>query len=935
MKMKSILIAAILAVGLTTFAQKLPGEMYASADGHIMYSGGKAPEGMYDHTLVRDVYLDFPQSDYWAQLTSNYASETEIPATMTIDGIVYDSVGVRFRGNTSYFTIGNSQKKSFAISTDFVHQDQLCMGFKNLKFNNAHEDASFMREVLYDQMASRHTPNAKANYIHLHLNGQDWGIYPNIQSLDKIFLEGYFMSNDGARFRATTGETGMGGGGGGGGGGAGWGDGTAGLNYLGADTITYQKYYSLKSSDIADPWQKLIDACQILSTATAGNMGSVAEKIDIDKALWLLASENVFTDDDSYIMKGKMDYYVYYEPETGRTTPLEYDGNSSFQTNAATSNSWGPFKNVTNVNYPLLNKLLNIPEWRQRYLAHYRTILNETFTTANANAIIDSTDALIKALVNSDPKKLYTYAQYTSGVTALKTFVANRRNFLLSNAEVAQVAPDIASAPYFNSAQGVYAPIVAHESALVQASVTSTTGISKVNLYYATGVVGNFTVTSMYDDGTHGDAASGDGIYGAQIPGYDAGTFVRYYIEAVSANAALSASYLPTGAEHDIFVYTVTQLPVSNGVVINEILASNNAGATDEAGDYEDWIELYNTNDFEVDLSGFYLSDDIAAPDKWQLPAGTILPADSYLIIWADDEAAEGAFHAGFKLSGSGETLVFSDNTLTPLDQVVFGQQTTDLGYARYPNGTGEFRIQKATFNASNDITQVTNGVVINEILASNATGSTDEAGDYEDWIELYNNNDFDVDLSGFYLSDAAALPDKWAFPAGAVIKANEYLIVWADDEAAEGAFHASFKLSVSGESVVLSDASLNVLDNVGFNEQTPDLGYARVPNGTGGFVIQATTFSANNETATSTFDPLIRSNYIIYPNPFSESITVKRDDIGEPLDYSLADQYGRIITRGLLADRVTTINLQDWPSGVYYLMTGKDRPAYTKLVKM
>src|SRR4029079_15042698 len=164
-------------------------------------------------------------------------------------------------------------------------------------------------------------------------------------------------------------------------------DGTAGMKYLGADTAAYQKYYTLKSTDVEDPWQKLIDACQILSTATTSNKAAVASKLDIDKILWFLAAENVFADDDSYIMKGKMDYYVYYEPETTLTFPYEYDGNSAFETKAVTS--WSPFYNANKVNYPLLNKLLAIPEWRQRYLAHYRTILNETFTTANANAIID------------------------------------------------------------------------------------------------------------------------------------------------------------------------------------------------------------------------------------------------------------------------------------------------------------------------------------------------------------------------------------------------------------------------------------------------------------------------------------------------------------------------------------------------------------------
>lgn len=697
--MQKILTLCLLLSVTHLFSQDLPAEMYLSADGRILHTGGKDPSGLYEKTIIRDIHLDFPQPNYWALLTSNYESETEIPASMTVDNVTYDSVGVRFRGNTSYFMIGNSPKKSFAVSTDFIHDDQVFMGYKNMKFNNAHQDATFMREVLYCQMAARHTPIAKANYIHLFLNNEDWGIYPNIQAIDKTYLEGYFMSNDGARFRATTEETGMGGGG------PGWGDGTAGMNYLGADTSTYQEYYDLKSSDIENPWQKLVDACQTLSTATTSNMETVRAKIDIDKALWFLAVENIFTDDDSYIMKGKMDYYVYYEPETDRTTPLEYDGNSSFQTNAATSNNWGPFKNVNNANYPLLNKLLNIPEWRQRYLAHYRTILQETFTTENANALIDSIDLQIKDLVAADTKKLYSTAQYTSGVPALKTFVANRRTFLLSNAEVAQVAPEIQSAPYFNSAQAEYQSPVADETVYVKATVTAVNGINKVNLYHATGIVGNFTVTSMFDDGVHEDGQADDGVYGAAIPGYASGTMVRYYVEAIADNASLSASYLPTGAEHDVFIYTVTANHVSNGVVINELLASNDAGATDEAGDHEDWIELYNNNETDVDLSGYYLTDNGASLQKWTIPAGTILPAKGYLIIWADEDQEEGALHTNFKLSAGGEVVVLSDPLLNVLDSIVYGTQTTDLAYARNPNGTGDFVIQQPTFNANNENT--------------------------------------------------------------------------------------------------------------------------------------------------------------------------------------------------------------------------------------
>ena len=702
LKSFSFLFALSLAVLVSPLSgQGLPSEYRFSEDGRRLIAGDVLPDGLYDRNVVREVHIDFPQANYWSLLAANYESETEIPASLTIDGIVYDSVGVRFRGNTSYTMIGNSQKKSFAIASDFVHQDQVIMGYKNLKFNNAHQDASFMREVLYGRMAKKYTPIVKTNYIHLFLNNQDWGLYPNIQSVDKTFLREWFLSNDGARFRATVEETG-------GGPFGGWGDGTAGMNYLGADTTEYQDYYDLKSADIDDPWQKLVDACQILSTATANNMETVNAKLDIDRTLWFLAVENIFADDDSYTMKGKMDYYVYYEPETDRTLPLEYDGNSSFLTNAATSQNWNPFKNVSNANYPLLNKLLNIPQWRQRYLAHYRTILQETFTTENASAIIDSIDAQIRALVAGDTKKLYSTTQYTNGIPGLKTFVTNRRNFLLGNAEVAQVAPTISAASYFNHAAEEFGQVQEGEDVFVRATVSSTTGVQKVNLYYSGGFAGIFSVTEMFDDGLHQDEAAADGIYGGTVPGFANHTLVRYYIEAIANTAALSASYLPAGAEHDVFVYEVRTSIAGNGVVINEIVASNHTGAIDEGGDHADWIELHNTNDFEVDLSGFYLSDDVDDPGEWPFPQGTLIPEGGYLIIWADDEPAEGPLHASWKVTADGETIVLSDPALNALDVVNFGPQTEVLAYARVPNGTGPFVIQAPTFSANNETTSAT-----------------------------------------------------------------------------------------------------------------------------------------------------------------------------------------------------------------------------------
>lgn len=102
--------------------------------------------------------------------------------------------------------------------------------------------------------------------------------------------------------------------------------------------------------------------------------------LDIDRTLWFLASEIAWTDEDSYVHKGKMDYYVYYEPESGRMVPMEYDGNSVL---LGQNSNWSPFYNANKVNYPLLNRLLAMPHWRQRYLAHLRTILQERWLRGN------------------------------------------------------------------------------------------------------------------------------------------------------------------------------------------------------------------------------------------------------------------------------------------------------------------------------------------------------------------------------------------------------------------------------------------------------------------------------------------------------------------------------------------------------------------------
>ena len=124
--------------------------------------------------------------------------------------------------------------------------------------------------------------------------------------------------------------------------------------------------------------------------------------------------------------------------------------------------------------------------------------------------------------------------------------------------------------------------------------------------------------------------------------------------------------------------------------------------------------------------------------------------------------------------------------------------------------------------------------VVLNEAVSDNETVLTDEAGEFDDFVELFNHSDQAIDLSGFTLTDRYGDPDKWAFPAGTTIAPQSTLIVWCDENLLQGPLHASFKLSKDGEGVYLfaPGPSFPILVNsLLLPELAADQSYARFPD--------------------------------------------------------------------------------------------------------
>tara|TARA_B100000497_G_scaffold128105_1_gene173396 strand:+ start:4341 stop:6728 length:2388 start_codon:yes stop_codon:yes gene_type:complete len=716
--MKKITLLPILPIlfVVNSFGQGFPDEMEYNAQEHIIYTGGQNVQGFYEEDKLETIELSFSQSDYWTQLTNNKASGTEIPATLTYKGDTYNDVGVRFKGNTSYNNLNGADKKSFNVTMDFVTAGQDIGGYETFNFNNCFQDESFMREIFYLNAIRNHIPAAKGNYINLYINGQNWGLYPNVQQLNAEFIREWFTNDGGSRWRAISPDFGTGGGGGpggggpggggpGGGGGGQWGSGLAALNWLGSTQTDYEDNYTLKSSTVTNPWTDLMNTCQILDNTTSANWETtVANTLDVDRALWFLASEILFTDDDGYVYKGTMDYLLYFDIETNRMVPLEFDGNSVMDPNKY---DWSPFYNETNVNYPLMNKLFAIPGLRQRYLAHLRTLIEETFEPTIAHSKLDEYATFIDAQVQADPKKLYSYNQFTSGVTELKSFVSDRYNYLMGTAAFSNVGPEISNSSF--ETEGVLWENPDFDQAVqVKATTTHNDGINAVYLYYATGLEGNFTKSQMYDDGAHNDGAANDGVYGGEIPAFPASSTVRYYIESVADNNTKSASFMPQGAEHNIFVYKVNAIQAAEKfVVINELMAKNKTSVMDEADQYDDWIELYNLSSNTISLDGWSITDNQFNVTKFTIPTGTSIGPNEYIIIWADEDSGQGDLHANFKLSGDGESLILFNANNEEVDKMSFTSQLDDIAYARVPNGTGDFIQQTHTFKGNNDLVSI------------------------------------------------------------------------------------------------------------------------------------------------------------------------------------------------------------------------------------
>ena len=647
-------------------------------------------QNFYQRDSIQVIEIFFSFSNWDSQLDANEATETYIYAdSIRINGTSFDSCGVRYKGNSSYNP--SNQKNPLRIELNTIKANQDYQGFTDIKLSNGYKDPSMIREILTYQILENYMDCPRSNFARVYINGQYRGVYTNNESIKDDFNEAHYDADD-TYFKCNPV------------GGAGPGGGTSpDLKYLGTDSTSYFNGYELKSTY---GWNRLVTLCNTLNN----DFQNIESTLDIDRAIWMLAFNNVLVNLDSYNGAFRQNYYISWD-KNGRFVPTVWDVNMSFGgfpggtgSGAFTPSTLDPFSNSTSVNHPLIQQIMANPLYKRMYMAHVRTMVQEMFESGQYETWAQSLMALADSSVQADPYKFYSYNQFLNSLTTavagggpgggssipgIKALMDARAQFFSTNAAYLLQAPAILS-------HGATAsPLNYGSTTTLIANVSNETN---VYLGYRTDHTLKFNRVQMYDDGAHNDGAAGDHTYGVEMPVN--GLLFEYYIYADNNNAG---KFSPARAEHEFHTLAVTfPAPAVGSLLINEVLASNDALLFDLNGEDDDWIELVNTTNTTIDLAGFYLSDDPLNLMAWAFPAGTTIPANGYLLVWADKDTLQQGLHANFKISADGE-YVYLSNGLNVHDQISFGPQIANISYGRCPDAGLDFATILPTPLANNN----------------------------------------------------------------------------------------------------------------------------------------------------------------------------------------------------------------------------------------
>ena len=624
---------------------------------------------VYDESELAVIQITVDPGDLeW--MYDNVESDSIHPATIQFQNAyldeTIDSIGFRLRGNTSR----NAAKKSFKIDFNHFISGRDFYDVEKLNLNGEHNDPSIIRSKLcWDFYQNIGMASSRASHAVLYINEEYFGLYISIEHIDDRFLSKNFENDNGNLWKCI------------------W---PADLTYRGNDPEDYHPYYSetrpydLKTNEDQYDYSKLARLIRIIHN-TPDSLDMV---LDIKTTLQYFAM-NILTGswDDYRFLRNN--FYLYHNPDNDLIHWIPYDYDNSFGIdwfNIDWSNI-DPYEYavIDGDGRPLTEYLFSQVRYRNLF-SHFLEFYNEQ---------LFDLDSMYQKL-NYYVDFLYNAAQYDTYRTLDYGFSFN--DFLNS------YGSDFENA---HVKQGILEFIASRKEALTNQIVFSGNdpiiyeGVIEDNVIFVgetvsirTAIFGDIMNADFFYKHENEDEWSSATLThqpitnSKHVEDHD-----RWIVELSFEQTGRYDWYIFTSNNstydkfpiYDYKSFEVLDVVDNQTVWINELLAKNEAINVDETGEYDDWIELWNYDQAEVDLANHYLTDKRDNLTKWQFPdsAAQIFP-DEFMLIWCDEDQEDGGLHTNFKLSSGGEflALVHPDGE-TIIDSISFPSQAEDISYGR------------------------------------------------------------------------------------------------------------------------------------------------------------------------------------------------------------------------------------------------------------
>ena len=630
----------------------------------------------YPSEALPSIFIECGEALEWMLDEPNWYSNIQHPASFSFvsgnDNESLENVGIRLRGNTSRA----ANKKSFKISFNAFDADGEWQGVKKLNLNGEHNDPSTLRaRLVWESFRDAGIPVSRSTHVQLHINGTFYGIYSTTEHIDGSWLDKRFQFGHGNLWKCTY---------------------PADLSYLGPDPEDYkftpewsdQRVYELKTNEDQDDYSALSRFIVALNDASNNDLACALQDVfDVDAYLKVLAGEILVGHWDNYV-GNKNNYYLYQRSFDDRIMYLPYDVDNSFgiQWFGEWTNQ-DPYNWTESSNRPLYDRIMANQDYRDRFSWYLTWWMENWQTTEWVQARGEWIQSLLSEGIELDAFYGLDYgfdtSTFESSITeawgnhvahSIAGFVESRNFWADVQLEPYENTPYTtpfawAKGPALNDTLEVM--VWAHE---VQ---TPSDWTMTAHVQFPDGSSSS-SVLSISDTELHGT------MWRVNIP-------LEGYVSALWHVTSVN----PSGGEMQspCTPKKVWNSLASNGIVINEVMPKNDAVIADLEGDFQDWVEVYNSGISATSLNTLYLTNRWAEPNRWKLPNVTLDPGQ-HMLIWCDDESDEGPLHASFTLDASDDELFLmqeDEDAWRLLDSISWTGATANESHGRVSDGDVEW----------------------------------------------------------------------------------------------------------------------------------------------------------------------------------------------------------------------------------------------------